>query len=119
MNNHIPTFEEFINESTEPISEAINHKSDKYALVSIGGPIKYKKDLIVFVGGRIGVIMETNDDNEMLKEKAKRLRKQLSTGEKEYYGMNYRVIELTSRKLNVIENLNRKLKDSENDNEEE
>lgn len=60
-------------------------------------------------------ITETSDDLESLKEKAKRINKNLSPGEKKYYGMKYSVIGLSPSKIKEIQYL----LDKQNDNTEE
>ena len=79
----------------------------KYALVSLGGSIGSKVKHPVYVNSKLGSIIATSDDKEELTQKAKRMRKNLSEGERKYYGMNYTVIELTPAKLKEIEMLSR------------
>lgn len=79
----------------------------KYALVMLGGSIGSKAKHPVYVNGKLGSIIATSDGKEELTEKAKRMRKNLSEGERKYYGMNYTVIELTPSKLKEIEMLSR------------
>jgi hypothetical protein len=83
----------------------VNYTSDKYALVFVGGSIGSFNQVPVFVKGRIGSVIETSNDLEDLKATAARRRKQLSPGERKYYGMSYTVIELTPNKIKQIDNL--------------
>jgi hypothetical protein len=93
----------------------VNYKSDKFALVSKGGSIGSKPKYPVFTGGKMASIIETSNDKEALKEKAKRMAKSLSPGERKYYGMGYSVIEITPSKVKEIEHLIDFRKSSEND----
>jgi hypothetical protein len=63
----------------------------------------------------MGSVIETGNDNEALKETAKRMRKQLSPGERKYYGMSYTVIELTPNKIKEIEYLQSKQAETANE----
>jgi len=83
----------------------VNYTSDKYALVFVGGSIGSFNLVPVFTKGRIGSVIETSNDLEDLKATAARRRKQLSPGERKYYGMSYTVIELTPNKIKQIDNL--------------
>ena len=117
--NHLPTFEQFLNESNEDfVSEGVNYTSDKFALVSIGGSLATERDIPIFVSGRFGTIVETGNDKDVLKEKASRLRKGLSSGERKHYGYDYKVIELTPAKVKSINASIASMKESEKDEEE-
>ena len=91
----------------------INYKTDKYALVLVGGSIGSKGSFPLFVSGQMGSIVETSNDKEALVEGKKRRNKQLSPGEKKYYRMSYKVIELTSNKIKEIDLLISKQSSSE------
>lgn len=109
---HLKTFERFINESSifelnEKIGD-VNYRTDKFALVCLGGSIGGVRSFSIFVQGQMGSIYETGNDRTVLTETAKRMRKQLSPGERKYYGMNYTVIELTPNKIKEIEDLESK-----------
>lgn len=80
----------------------VNYTSDKYALVFVGGSIGSSNPVPVFAKGRLGSVIETSNDLEDLKATAARRRKQLSPGERKYYGMSYTVIELTPNKIKEI-----------------
>ena len=96
------TFESFINEGYGDI----NYKTDKYALVLTGGSIgSGRNSLNCFVGRFTATLIETGDDKDKLVETKKRMNKQLSPGEKSYYGMSYKVIELTPSKVKEIDYL--------------
>ena len=106
---------EELNKSEEfEINEGeINYKTDKYALVLVGGSIGSKGSFPLFVSGQMGSIVETSNDKEALVEVKKRRNKQLSPGEKTYYRMSYKVIELTSNKIKEIDLLISKQSSSE------
>jgi len=97
MMKHIETFESFLNEAEVNLN-------DKFALVSVGGSIgQIRRNMYpVFAKGQSGNVIETGNDKEELKEKAKQMRSRLSSGERSYYRMNYTVIELTPRKVQEI-----------------
>jgi hypothetical protein len=101
---HTKNFNEFLNEN-KLFEGDVNYRSDKFALVFIGGSIGSRATYPIFVSGSMGSIIETGNDKDVLKETAARMRKQLSPGEKKYYGMNYTVIELTPRKIQDIDYL--------------
>lgn len=86
-----------LRESFNSLNEGeVNYKSDAYALVLVGGSIGSKGSYPIFVGRAMGSIVETSNDKDALVETKKRMNKQLSPGEKSYYGMSYKVIELTN-----------------------
>jgi hypothetical protein len=85
--------------------------NDKYALVLVGGSIGTTFNN-VFVGGQMGTIFKTSNDKDDLVDSKKRMNKQLSPGEKGYYGMSYKVIELTPRVKKTIEDLASKAKEN-------
>lgn len=97
----------------------VNYTSDKFALVFVGGSIGQRASTPIFVKGQMGSVSETGNDKEVLKEKAARLRKQLSAGERKYYGMNYTVIELTPSKVKEIDYLKSQQQASNADSVEE
>jgi len=114
------SFDDFINESAKDeflFESGDINLSDKFALVFVGGSIGSKPKYPVFVKGSMASIHETGNDKDELKEKATRMRKQLSPGEKKYYGMNYTVIELTSSKIKEVDYLIAQQRKSENDTE--
>lgn len=82
--------ESTINEGTDDIN-----LENKFALVCIGGSIGGKAQYPIFVGRDSGSIIMTGDDKEALVETKKRRNSQLTPGEKSYYGMKYKVIEIT------------------------
>lgn len=99
---NIKSFEDFIYESL--INEGdINYKTDQFALVLVGGSIGRKVTYPVFVGHQYASISETGNDKEALVEKKKRMNKLLSPGEKKYYGMSYKVIELTNARRKDVD----------------
>ena len=81
----------------------VNYQNDDFALVMLGGSIGSKTSLPIFVNGKMGSIVESGNNKEMLKEKAARMRKQLSAGERKHYGMSYTVVALTPAKIKEIE----------------
>ena len=94
------TFLETLNEGE------INYKTDKYALVLAGGSLgSGRNSLNCFVGSGMASIIETGNDKDELVETKKRRNKQLSPGEKSYYKMSYKVIELTPAKIKEIDYL--------------
>ena len=99
----LKSFEEFLN--SENVNESIDLSPGKFAIVRVGGSIGNSSSYPVFISDKIGSITETGDDQEELKETAKRLRNRLSPGEKKYYGMTYRVIKLTPGKIKEIKYL--------------
>lgn len=104
----LKSFTEFINESKEfesLLEGDVNYKSDKYALVLTGGSIGAQKSFPIFVSGMWASITETGNDKDSLVEKKKRMNKILSPGEKKYYGMSYKVIELTPAKIKEVDSL--------------
>jgi hypothetical protein len=114
----IRKMKEVTNES-ELFEGDINLQTDNFALVRVGGSIRSKNSIPVYAGGKMGIVIETGNDKEVLKEKAKSRRKSLSAGEKSYYGMNYVVIALTSAKRIEIDYLYDIQKKSETDKIEE
>ena len=86
----------------------VNYQNDDFALVMLGGSIGSKTSLPIFVNGKMGSIVESGNNKEMLKEKAARMRKQLSAGERKHYGMSYTVVALTPAKVKEIERLKNK-----------
>ena len=90
------------------MSSKINYQNDDFALVVLGGSIGSKTSLPIFVNGKMGSIVESGNNKEMLKEKAARMRKQLSAGERKHYGMSYTVVALTPAKVKEIERLKNK-----------
>lgn len=109
--------ETMTDESEDFIFEGdVNYKSDKFALVRKGGSIGSKSEYPVFMSGKMASIIETSNDKEALKEKAKRMTKSLSPGERKYYGVGYSVIEITPKRVKEIDNLIDLRKSSENDN---
>lgn len=97
----------------------INYQTDEFALVRVGGSIGSKGSYPVYAAGKMGTVVETSNDKEDLKTKAKSMRKSLSPGERSYYGMNYTVITLTNSKRKEIEYLIDFQKKSKNDKIEE
>jgi hypothetical protein len=94
------TFLEALNEGD------INYKTDKYALVLVGGSLGAGKNSInCYIGGGMASIVETGNDKDALVETKKRRNKQLSPGEKSFYRMSYKVIELTPSKIKEIDYL--------------
>ena len=113
MNNLI-TYEDFLFESE--LNEAdVNYQTDQFALVLVGGSIGSKGSFPLFVSGQMASIFQTGNDKEELVEKKKRMNKQLSPGEKKYYGMSYKVIELTASKRKDVEFYIAQQSKSEND----
>ena len=90
------------------MSSRVNYQNDDFALVMLGGSIGSKTSLPIFVNGKMGSIVESGNNKEMLKEKAARMRKQLSAGERKHYGMSYTVVALTPAKVKEIERLKNK-----------
>ena len=86
----------------------VNYQNDDFALVMLGGSIGSKTSLPIFVNGKMGSIVESGNNKEMLKEKAARMRKQLSAGERKHYGMSYTVVALTPAKIKEIERFKNK-----------
>jgi hypothetical protein len=121
----IKSYTEFINESESiefhnPINEGeVNFRSDKYAIIFLGGSIGQRNSYPIFCKGQMGSVYETGNDKESLKETAARLRKQLSPGEKKYYGMSYTVIEMTPYKIKEIEYLISKQQETANESIED
>jgi hypothetical protein len=100
------TYPVTIKESQDFLYEGeVNYRQDPYALISIGGSIGDRAAYPVFSGRDMGSIIETGSDKKALVEKAARMRKRLSPGERKYYGLNYKVIELTPRKIKEIDML--------------
>jgi len=81
--------------------------SQEFAIVRTGGSIGNKPEFPMPVGGEIGTVIQTSDDDLELKEIAKRYRKNLSPGEKKYYGIRYLVIRLTNSKRKQSDELKR------------
>lgn len=105
MEQRIPSLDNFINESEFLFEGEVNYKEDKYALVFVGGSIGAAQSTPVFVGRQMGDIIETSNDKDKLVETKKRFNKTLSPGEKSYYKMSYKVIELTSAMRKDVEYL--------------
>ena len=112
--NNLKTYEDFLFESE--LNEAdVNYQTDQFALVLVGGSIGSKGSFPLFVSGQMASIFQTGNDKEELVEKKKRMNKQLSPGEKKYYGMSYKVIELTPSKRKDVDYLIAQQSKSEND----
>ena len=112
---NIKTYEDFLLESE--INEAdVNYQTDQFALVLVGGSIGSVGSFPLFVSGQMASIFQTGNDKEELDEKKKRMNKQLSPGEKKYYRMSYKVIELTPSKRKDIDYLIARQSNSQNDN---
>jgi len=95
-----------VNESiNEPIFEGEISLSDQFALVLCGGSIGAKQSFPIFIGNIMGTVIETGNDKDYLIEEKKRRNKQLTPGEKSYYRMSYKVIELTNSKIKLINDL--------------
>lgn len=106
--NKIKSLDEFLNEQKELeiLSEAdINYQTDQFALVLCGGSIGSKGMYAVFVGNQYASIIQTGNDKDALVEEKMRRNKKLSPGEKSYYGMSYKVIELTNARRKDIDHI--------------
>lgn len=88
-----------------PIFEGSINLNNQFALVLVGGSIGATKTFPIFVGRDMGSIIETGDDKDALVSVKNQRNKTLSPGEKTYYGMSYKVIELTKGKVKQINNL--------------
>lgn len=82
----------------EALNESEVDLSQEFAIVRTGGSIGNNSAFPMPVGGEIGTVIQTSNDDLELKDIAKRYRKQLSPGEKKYYGIRYLVIRLTNGK---------------------
>jgi len=89
----------------KPINEGSVDLSNQFALVLVGGSIGARKTFPIFVSGSMGSIIETGDDKDALVSVKNQRNKTLSPGEKSYYGMSYKVIELTKGKVKQINDL--------------
>ncbi|MCK9576033.1 MAG: hypothetical protein WC979_00530 [Candidatus Pacearchaeota archaeon] len=104
MKQRFKSLDEFINESA--VNEGEINLDNKYALVCMGGSIgRGNISYPVFVGRDQGCIVETGDDKDAMVETKKRRNKTLSPGEKSYYGMSYKVIEITNSVRKTIDSL--------------
>lgn len=99
----IKSFNKFLNSNS--INESIDLTPGKFAIIRVGGSIGSSGSYPVMIGGSLGTVIETSDDKEALKEKAKEKRKSLTPGERKYYKMGYHVIELTPYKIKEIKSL--------------
>lgn len=104
---HIQSFDGFLSESDLHLfeEEEINYKAHQFAIVLVGGSIGGTKGFPVFVRGSWGTIVETSNDKEALKAKAKMMRKNLSPGDRKYYHMDYTVVQMTPSKVKEIDEL--------------
>jgi hypothetical protein len=95
-----------INESkTEPIFEGAVDLSKQFALVRTGGSIGTRNSFPIFVGRDMGNVIETGDDKDALVAMKSRMNKSLSPGDKKYYGISHKVVELTNGKRKQINDL--------------
>jgi hypothetical protein len=110
MKQRIESLDNFINEDNEftnlSVNEGeINYNKDKYALVLCGGSLGDRCGFHLFVGRNMATVLSTSDDKESLVEDKKRRNKQLTPGEKSYYGMSYKVVEITPSVIKMIDYL--------------
>jgi len=90
FNEHHQTSVEMLNESEDKIN-----LKDKFAFIQFGGSIgELARGIGGFKDSKNFTIFSTGNDEEALKEKAKRYNKMRSPGEKSYYKIFYTVIEL-------------------------
>lgn len=95
-----------INESkSEPIFEGSVDLSKQFALVRTGGSIGTRNSFPIFVGRDMGNVIETGDDKDALVAMKSRMNKSLSPGDKKYYGISHKVVELTNGKKKQINDL--------------
>lgn len=98
----IQSFNEFTKLPTIHESQTIDY-NHKYGVFRFGGTIGDNNNAIIIAGGA-GTCVITGDDKEELKVKASRYNKMLTPGEKKFYRMSYKVIELTSKIKNELQN---------------
>jgi hypothetical protein len=87
------------------LNEGAVDLSKQFALVRTGGSIGTRNSFPIFVGRDMGNVIETGDDKDALVEMKSRMNKSLSPGDKKYYGISHKVIELTAYKRKQINDL--------------
>ena len=106
MKERILSLNDFtLHESNLICEDEVNYKEDQYALVFVGGSIGQTNNYPLFAGHLMASIVKTSNDKDELVEEKKRRNKNLSPGEKKYYGMSYKVIELTNSKRKEVDYL--------------
>ena len=74
-------------------------EDEKYGIIETGGSIgSHEKDNYWHVGSVFGKLYDKDLTKDEATEKAKKLRKRLSSFERKYYGMGYRVVPMSKLK---------------------
>ena len=84
----------------ESLNEALHDDwsiGHEYGVFRTGGSIGEKHGVVANLGGEVGILVSTFNDEKDANEYAKRMKKYLSPGERKYYGMSYKVKKLDSR----------------------
>jgi hypothetical protein len=87
------------------LNEGAVDLSKQFALVRTGGSIGTRNSFPIFVGRDMGNVIETGDDKDALVAMKSRMNKSLSPGDKKYYGISHKVVELTNGKRKQINDL--------------
>lgn len=90
---------------SKPIFEGVVDLTKQFALVRTGGSIGTRNSFPIFVGRDMGNVIETSDDKDALVAMKSRMNKSLSPGDKKYYGISHKVVELTNGKKKQINDL--------------
>ena len=84
-------------EETKELSEM--PEEEKYGVIQTGGSIgEQNKDTYYHVGSVFGTLVKRDMSKDEATEFAKTRRKRLSPGERNYYGINYRVVPMKNLK---------------------
>jgi len=105
MEKRIKNFDEFVNEqklNESKLSDDWNPEHD-FGVFRTGGSIGEPKDGVTAIFGRdLGILVQTFENGTDAKNFAKHRRSQLSPGEKQYYGLNYKTKKLTPKEKEEI-----------------
>lgn len=84
----------------ESLNEALHDDwsiEHEYGVFRTGGSIGEKPGVVANLGGEVGILVSTFNDEKDAKEYAKRMKGYLSPGERKYYGMSYKVKKLDDK----------------------
>ena len=88
------TFSQFVNESRDSLDF-----NKPFYVIRVGGSIGEKGKNLYRHRRIVGVVTSTYDSKDEAQESAKYSNKQLSPGEKKYYGIKYKVVPGDSSKV--------------------
>jgi hypothetical protein len=88
------------------LNESIDIDNHLYAIGRTGGSIGSPKNNSFTSSGNYFTIVYTGDDKDDLKDRLKRYNKSLTAGEKSYYGIKYKLFEITPALKKQIQQTN-------------